>query len=110
MNPPVPDSSRDEVKELWRARLADAKSRYEFAVAQFRSASEDFRAHHFPTPDGGMSVHLAIVAESSARKEYMRALRLFTDLLLYGEIPRDTDLYEKSGNGNPATHFPSKTQ
>jgi hypothetical protein len=82
-----PALHRKDTEEQWRVRLADARGAYESAVAQFRSASEDFRSRTLPTPDGGLGVHLAIAAETNARKEYMRVLRVFTDLVLYGTHP-----------------------
>jgi len=109
MNGQGPAVNPPDVEELWRSRLAAAKAGYETAVAQFRTASEDFRSNHTPSPDGGFSVHLAIAAESSARKEYMRVLRLFTDLVLYGKIPDDIDPLEKPGVGTQPSHFPRKT-
>lgn len=96
---------RQEIEELWRRRLAEEKARYEVAVARFQTASEDFRNHHTTPPDGGFGVHLAITAESNARKEYMRVLRLYTDLLLYGKIPEDT--VRDTRAGSPA--LPRKT-
>jgi hypothetical protein len=98
-----------DVEELWRGRLAAAKASYESAVTRFRTASEDFRSRHTPSPDGGFNVHLAIAAESSARKEYMRVLRLFTDLVLYGKIPEETDSIEKPGTGASSSCFPRKS-
>jgi hypothetical protein len=81
--------NRKDVEEQWRVRLSDARATYETAVAQFRNASEDFRSHSIPSPDGGLGVHLAIAAESAARREYMRILRAFTDLVLNGRDPED---------------------
>ncbi|MBZ5622870.1 MAG: hypothetical protein LAQ69_29665 [Acidobacteriia bacterium] len=92
-----PTEHWQDVEELWRDRLSEAKARYEIAVARFRTAAEDVRTRHTPGPDGSFSVHLAIAEESSARKEYMRVLRVFTDLLLNGRIPD-----EKAPDGNPA--------
>ena len=86
-----PDAERQDVQELWRGRLADAKATYETAVSRFRTAAEDFRADQTPGSDGRVSVHLAISEESSARKEYMRVLRVFTDLLLNGKIPEEVE-------------------
>jgi len=108
MNEKGPVISPQDVEELWRGRLAAAKAHYETAVARFRTASEDFRTHQAPSPDGGFGVHVAIAAESSARKEYMRVLRLFTDLVLYGRIP-EIDPLEKPKSSAPSSRFPRKT-
>jgi hypothetical protein len=96
MNPRGPAINPQDVEEHWRSCLADAKASYEAAVARFRVASEDFRSRHTPSPDGGFNVHLAIAAESRARKEYMRVLRVFTDLVVYGKVPDETESRAKA--------------
>ena len=98
---------RQEVEEFWRRRLAEEKARYEVAVTRFQTASEDFRTQHATPPDGGFGVHLAITAESSARREYMRVLRLYTDLLLHGKIPDET---ERDRDRNPRNRTPGFRQ
>lgn len=86
-----PARSAQELEELWRTRLADAKSRYMATVDRFRNAAEHLRTQQMPPPDGGFAVHVAITAETHARQEYMRVLRVFTDLLLYGTVPQERD-------------------
>jgi hypothetical protein len=108
MSPRGPALNPQNVEEHWSRRLADAKASYEIAVSRFRTASEDFRSRHTPSPDGGFNVHLAIAAESSARKEYMRVLRVFTDLVVYGKIPDETESRAKPGNGAVPVRFTQK--
>src|SRR5579864_1780822 len=109
MDAEEPGSNHQNVEDLWRGRLAAARLTYETAVTRFRTASEDFRSNHTPSPDGGFSVHLAIAAESNARKEYMRVLRLFTDLVLYGKIPEEIDPLEKPGTVGRPSPFSRKS-
>lgn len=89
MSPQFRSPSRIEIEDRWRIRLADAKSKHDQAVSLFRRASEEYRAKEIPASDGSLSLHQAIAAESSARKEYIRILRLFTDLVVQGRIPKD---------------------
>jgi hypothetical protein len=75
------------MEDRWHKRLADARREHERAVEQFRHAAEIYRVQEIPFPDGGLALHRAIAAESLTRKEYIRVLRLFTDLILNGQSP-----------------------
>src|ERR1017187_3068471 len=109
MNRKGPAINPQDVEELWRRRLAAAKAGYEIAAARFRTASEDFRSKPHTQSRWRFQRTLAIAAESSARKEYMRVLRVFTDLVLYGKIPDESEPREKPGAGAPSSGFPRKT-
>jgi hypothetical protein len=89
MSPDLRSPSRIEIEDRWRTRLADAKRNHDQAVTRFRRAAEVYRAQEIPASDGTLGLHQAISAESSARKEYIRVLRLFTDLIVHGRIPSD---------------------
>jgi hypothetical protein len=78
-----------QIEDSWRTRLAEAKRNHGQAVAQFRRAAEEYRVRDVPASDGNLGLHQAIAAESSARREYIRVLRLFTDLVVHGRIPKD---------------------
>jgi len=81
--------SQIEVENRWRARLAEAKRNHDQAVCQFRRAAEVYRVREIPASDGSLGLHQAISIESSARREYIRVLRLFTDLVVHGKVPKD---------------------
>jgi len=63
-------------QDLWRGRLADAEAHYHIADEDFqRLAASGGRAE-------GARAH-----KMQAREEYLRVLRIFTDLVLRGKSP-----------------------
>ena len=71
---------RQEVEDLWRRRLADAKLRLDFAGECVNEAQRDDIS-----PDGARE--RALRAQNVALAEYTRILRSFSDLVLDGKIP-----------------------
>ena len=63
----------EELEELWRSRLADAKLRLDYATSYAQRGSSD----------GG-----ALRAQAEALAEYTRTLRTFTDLVMDGRVPK----------------------
>lgn len=82
-----PRRSRLTIEELWRSRLREAKSRYDSAAVASRDTMQNFRQRSLPTPDGGAALKNALGAERVARSEYMRVLRILTDLCVNGKLP-----------------------
>jgi hypothetical protein len=80
---------RQEVEEYWRDRLKSARQKYELAVAQQHKALEQQKRWPLPAPDGSGAVRSALIQESAARNEYMRILKIFTDLTIYGKVPEE---------------------
>ena len=78
---------RPRIEELWRIRLVEARLNYSRTVAESQAIGINFRSHELPPPDGGASVINALKAERVARDEYMRVLRIFTDLMVHGKKP-----------------------
>ena|SRR5271165_1334080 len=89
MSQPTKPGSRIEMEDLWRTRLAEAKRNYHQATTQFRLAADEHRKGEIPSPDGSLRLSQAISAEARARGEYVRILRLFTDLIMHGRAPKD---------------------
>ena len=87
--PPKSPPSRKAVEELWRDRLHQSKDRYNVAAATSRYAMKTFLEDSAPTPDGGVNLRNCLQAESAALSEYMRILRVFTDLTLNGTLPEE---------------------
>jgi hypothetical protein len=87
---PIPNDYQRLV-DLWRNRLLDARAKYDLAATQSKTSSKDFADKILPTPDGGAKMIGAIRAESRARSEYMRTLRIFTDLVIAGKAPEGDD-------------------
>jgi len=80
--------SRHELDERWRQKLCTARQRYEEASDAFRIACEEHLGT-LPTSDSTFAIAHARKVESAAMAEYMRILKIFTDLLLYGKAPEE---------------------
>jgi CheY-like chemotaxis protein len=82
-----PNHFQTELVEDWRIRLQQAKSYYDGCSQQFRKVLADQNEGLLPAPDGSHAVRQARIHESAARQEYIRALRIFTDLIVGGKTP-----------------------
>ena len=82
-----PVQSRAAVEELWRKRLQEAEVRHNIADHELNKAMEDLTGGLVLPPDGSTAVRNARVAKSAALNEWMRVLRVFTDLILYNKVP-----------------------
>ena len=71
----------------WRERVLLAREKYELAVGQCREIVKEQQKWPLPAPDGSAAVKKALQHESLAREEYMRVLRIFTDLMLRRKLP-----------------------
>ena len=67
-------------QEIWRKRLVEAETRYEDAALGLQSALAE---------DNGVAE--ARQRKMAARAEYLRLLRIFSDLVLRGKAPTDGD-------------------
>jgi hypothetical protein len=82
---------RREVEADWLERLKRARSRYEEKVAIRQKIVAErpvWPINLAPDPDGRFALNLAL-KEESARTEYMRLLRIFTELILHGTPPEE---------------------
>jgi hypothetical protein len=77
------------IVDLWRGRLIDARKKYDLAVTGAKTAGTDFTAGTLPTPDGSQNVVNTLRAETTARKEYLHILQIFTDLVVSGKRPEE---------------------
>ena len=83
---------REQYHELeiqWRQRLTKAEERLAKAVAASKVVLAEFQEGMMVPPDGSLAVRNVHFEESRARDEYMKALRVFTDLTLYDKIPEE---------------------
>jgi hypothetical protein len=62
--------------ETWRRQLEEAEKKYEEAALQLQAAIDD-----------GRGVDEARQQKATARAEYLRLLRIFSDLVLRGKAP-----------------------
>ena len=84
---------RREVEDSWRLRLEEAQARY-------LEAKEQYRKFLQAQPDGSHSpsaLELARQAESRARVEYTRVLRIFTELTVDGKMPEERSVSGSNG-------------
>jgi len=82
-----PALSRLAQQETWRKRLNSAESGYQIAAEQLRLAL--LRKNETTAPDSGLDIVAARSRKADARAEYLRVLRIFTDLVLRGKPPSD---------------------
>jgi hypothetical protein len=78
-----PASSRLEQQEIWRKRLAEAELAFKEASAALAAALKE------QARGSKDSAHVAAARERKARTrlEYVRILRIFTNLVLRGKLP-----------------------
>lgn len=81
------NGTRKDLERQWRAQLDQARERYDFAVTQCRKTLQEHQHRLLPPPDGSAAVRLSLRLESDTRAEYMRILRIFTDLIVNGKTP-----------------------
>jgi len=81
--------SRSELEEIWGERVRAARLTYHFATLHFNKVLADQKAWPLPAPDGSAAIHNARREESAARDEFMRSLKILTDLLLNGKEPEE---------------------
>jgi hypothetical protein len=85
-----PDThDRPHIEVWWRDRLLEARKNYELAASKSKTAGTDFTAGTLPTPDGGQNLINTLRAESKARAEYLRILRIFTNFVRLGKKPEE---------------------
>ena len=84
---PSPSPARRDLEEAWRVRSEMARERYEMASRRYRKLLDEKPRGLIPRHDDPLA--LARHEESEALAEYMRILRLFTELTLHGRIPEE---------------------
>lgn len=75
-------SDHQRLVDLWRGRLIEARTKYDqvVVVVQIQATSTDLTAGALPKPDE--STKYILRAEAVALAEYMRILRIFTELVI----------------------------
>ncbi|HTS65901.1 MAG TPA: hypothetical protein VMH28_27960 [Candidatus Acidoferrales bacterium] len=88
-------SSRIELEEIWRTRLKAARQRYVESTEAFTRVTPDSADGLMHRQDSAYSRLQAGERERFARQEYMRVLRIFTDLVVDGKIPEELPCPER---------------
>jgi hypothetical protein len=80
--------SKKELEDIWRERVREARLKYEDASDAFRATwSEHFESRL--TADSTLARQQARDVETAALCEYVRVLRIYTDLTVHGKLPED---------------------
>ena len=74
-------------EDHWAEKLKKARNKYRIAKSQLRHAVAGQRKWPVAEPHGSALVHAARLEELAARNEYVRALKIFSELLVHGEGP-----------------------
>jgi lipopolysaccharide biosynthesis regulator YciM len=89
---PQAEPSRRELEIMWRERVDQARSRYEYKSVVCKLLLAE-RVEAFPIlspdPDGTLALHQALQREFETRGEFRRVLRIYTDLVTRGSVPAD---------------------
>ena len=84
--------SRRELEAVWRKRVDRARSRYEEKAAirkEMVAERSVWPINREPDPDGRFALSVALQEESAARTEFMRVLKIYTDLIVNGTPPEE---------------------
>jgi hypothetical protein len=79
--------SRIELEREWYARVKAARLRYVESKGASARAAVEPGGDSVQAPGGAETERQALQSESFALNEYERALRIYTDLILYGKVP-----------------------
>jgi hypothetical protein len=87
--------SKLELENIWRARVREARLKYEEASNAFRATwGEHFESKL--TADPTLAIERARDVETAALCEYVRVLKIYTNLTVHGKLPPEDD----GGTGN----------
>ena len=78
---------REQLEKFWGERLHEVRAKYDLAVAYSRQVLAEQKTSPYVPPDGSFAIHTALAQESAAQSEYVRVLKIFTDLTIRGKIP-----------------------
>ena len=85
--------SREEWEDLWRRRLETATEAQRRAAAEVKRIIESKGSGALSGPDGEFALQQALRVEGRTRADFVRVLRIFTDLILRrSKPPDDTEL------------------
>jgi CheY-like chemotaxis protein len=87
---PDPVAARQELEDLWRTKVEDARGRYAAATEEYRKLLDGTPEGVPPNPDS--PVARARQAQSEALAEYSRVLRVFTELTVHGRRPEEQSM------------------
>jgi hypothetical protein len=84
----VSTQPKRELERIWREKLRTARDRYREATVAFQKTwDENFDLHLAVDPTH--AIQQARKIESEALDQYVRVLKIYTDLVLHGKIPEE---------------------
>jgi hypothetical protein len=86
---PVTFDEKERRIALWRGRMAEAKARYETAALHLKGVEKE----SMPSADANFAFQQALREENTARRQYVKVLKIFSDLL-GGKIPEEKEWAE----------------
>jgi hypothetical protein len=84
---PIPNRPRQDVELYWRERVRAARIKYDLVIAESRKVLEE--QTDLASPDATAALRRVRQQESLARDEYMRVLKIFTELTVDGKMPEE---------------------
>ncbi len=84
----LPAAGGPQLVDSWRAHLRDAQQSYRAAV-EFSNRARNATQNPNACPDDVEAYYRALLHENAALCEYMRILRIYTDLVVSGKAPED---------------------
>jgi hypothetical protein len=81
--------SQKLLEDLWRERLDAHRASYRQAKIVYAQALKENAEGLCPGTGGAASIQIALRAENRALSEYLRVLKIFTDLILHGDVPEE---------------------
>jgi hypothetical protein len=76
--------SKKELQNIWRERVREARLKYEEASDAFKATWGEHFESRF-TADPSLAIQKARELEAQALSEYMRVLKIYSDLILHKE-------------------------
>ena len=91
--------SQKLLEDLWRERLDAHRVSYQQAKIGYAQAIKQGAEGSCPGVDGSFAIQKALRAENRALSEYLRVLRIFTELILHGNVPEEPGIYRPDEPG-----------
>ena len=79
--------SRKRAEAVWLEKLKRAEARYQTAATHARQLQAESLNRTMASADGTFALQQALRIETKARAEYVRVLRIFSELILHGRQP-----------------------
>ena len=87
---PLGRLTREGIEQAWLERVNTARRAYQMAAADVNRALALAKSREWNLDeDGQQTLHRATKLEGEAIRQYVEALKTFTDLIVHGKVPPD---------------------